>query len=627
MLDFNLLEESQINSLNKIHFFDYFKADCEITDFAVLLGGFSTLEAVNNRLYGEYFITSSDQNSNTFKVVNSDGQIEETNKTTLHTGIRPSIRFSSMDMDNIYGNTPIKSGSFGEYPQSIVDEDLSMLLESIYNLNGYKTGKVYHVDGKIYDEYIYQNNKYIRVLGNFSSRYSSLSDGRKVVLDYPYWVRVEPIKWYIDEASDLAISKKILLAGFAFENSRLPFIKSEIKMYLDDFFSYDILTEEYSYNITNNYNEKKESNIYNFNYDSVSEEDIIKGCIKSNIAVFLHGKSGDGKSARVKELDPNLEIIYLRNATPDSLNGKSVYNANTGEMIDLEPTWYKNLVRKCEEEPNKFHVLFFDELTNALPSIQGMAFNIILDKEVNGKFKLPKNARIVAAGNDLDESLAANKLAEPLFNRFAHVYIDTTFDNWLSWALTPNDSYENLDYIEEEKHQKIHPSIYGYIAYNKNALRTPFNGERPNADPRKWEMASKLLYVTKQPEMLRALVGEELTANFIEFTKINFITLEQVLNHTYDPSYISIMNLSEKYATALNLSSVDEEHFEIVDNFMRLLGKEARAAFESIWAKNDLKRLEIIQEIRLQEQTMEDNNYKKLVHKIMNMHHSYRGDN
>ena len=42
-------------------------------------------------------------------------------------------------------------------------------------------------------------------------------------------------------------------------------------------------------------------------------------------------------------------------------------------------------------------------------------------------------------------------------------------------------------------------------------LRTDYDGEKPNADPRKWEMASKMLKKTKKPEMLRALVGEEVT--------------------------------------------------------------------------------------------------------------------
>ena len=57
------------------------------------------------------------------------------------------------------------------------------------------------------------------------------------------------------------------------------------------------------------------------------------------------------------------------------------------------------------------------------------------------------------------------------------------------------------------------------------------------------------------------------------------------------------MNLSEKFATAVGLSSVDEEHFEIVREFMEELGKEPRAAFESMWVQGDERRLERLAEI------------------------------
>ena len=47
-------------------------------------------------------------------------------------------------------------------------------------------------------------------------------------------------------------------------------------------------------------NDENKQNPYGFNFDGVSEEDIIKGAVESNIAVFLHGRSSEGKSARVK---------------------------------------------------------------------------------------------------------------------------------------------------------------------------------------------------------------------------------------------------------------------------------------------------------------------------------------
>lgn len=343
-------------------------------------------------------------------------------------------------------------------------------------------------------------------------------------------------------------------------------------------------------------------NIYNFTFKKVSEEDIIKGAIKSGIAVFLHGRSSEGKSARIKQIDPDCEIIYLRNATPESLNGKSVYNQSTGEMIDIKPTWLLKLEKKCTDEPNKLHIVFFDELTNALHAIQGMAFNIIFDREVNGKWKLPDNARIAAAGNDLSDSVAATTLAEPLFNRFAHVYIETTLDSWLKWAKTPKNSYEKLDYVKKEENElPIHPAIYAFISLkansNTNVLRTKYDGIKPNADPRKWEMASKMLYETKEPEMIRSLVGEGITKDFVNFCKIDIISIDDVIKGNYTSNDYE-GDIDKKYATALSLSKVDDDNIEVVREFVKKMGLEILTLFDEFWSNGNPDRIKKLEEIR-----------------------------
>ena len=377
------------------------------------------------------------------------------------------------------------------------------------------------------------------------------------------------------------------------------FDKTDIKKFIDNYFAKEIVADrnqtysevetETKEILEEKTKTQRKQNPYKFAFEDMSEEEIIRGAIESNIAVFLHGRSSEGKSARVKQIDPDCEIIYLRNATPDSLNGKSVYNASTGDMIDVPPTWYKKIVAKCEAEPDKLHILFFDEITNALPSIQGMAFNIILDKEVNGVWRLPDNCRIVAAGNDLNDSLAANQMAEPLFNRFAHVYIETTVVNWLRWASKP------------ENH--IHPSIYAYIAYKSYAgddvLRTDYNGEKPNADPRKWEMASKALWTVGNPSMLRSLIGEELTNDFIAFCKQQVITVEDVVKGNYSNRDLE-MNLDEKFATAIGLSSCEEKDLSVVREFVGKLGAEIQATFDVLWTQGEEDRIEQIAKLKME---------------------------
>ena len=475
----------------------------------------------------------------------------------------------------------------------------------MYNSRRLKaTGKKYTTDSRRWnerseefqatehEEFEYNGKKYVRVKSN---SYEELSNGKRVKPGMHIWVEVSPIRWYVDEDSKMLVSKTHLLSGLRFCNVgyyKGNFESTEMYQFLNTYFKNEIIpsivkemTPEEEREFEKRQKElEKQKNPYGFNYGEVSEEEIIKGAIESGVAVFLHGPSSEGKSARVKQIDPTCEIIYLRNASPESLNGKSVYNAATGEMIDVKPSWLKKLEEKCEKEPERNHLVFLDEITNALPSIQGIAFNIVLDREVNGIWKLPDNARIVAAGNDMKDSLAANQLAEPLFNRFAHVYIKTTTESWLKWASENN----------------IHPAIYSYIAYkNGETLRSKYDGEKPNADPRKWEMASKMLYATGQPEMLRALVGEDITREFVEFCNQRVITLDDVISGSVNETDIQELNTSERYATIMGLTRVNEENLEKVRNFAISIGPEFGAIFDALWTHGDESRLEILQEIKL----------------------------
>lgn len=634
MNNFTFLTDEQIFGSNQLDIIRKYGTACAITDFSILLGGFVssyyTSEGKTGKDRTGWWWTKSSDGDNDARAVDYCGDRYCTYVSRRAGGARPALPYSaisSISSNEVRGANGCKEVEYGEYPQTIVDEKSSSLLEGFYNSGNLRiTGKQYTTDSEnsqsveIYFkarkhiEYAYNGSKYIRFVADMNADGSTLSDGRTVQSGYVYWVKVEPISWLIDEMANIALCKKIIFSGVQFKHIRDydgDFDRTDIKQFMDTCFAKEIVSSQtylqgamdQEESLLSKQKSRKE-NPYGFQFDNVSEEDIIRGAIESNVSVFLHGRSSEGKSARVKQLDPDCEIIYMRNATPNSLNGKSVYNAETGEMIDVAPTWYLKVKEKCEREPNKIHIIFFDELTNALPSIQGMAFNIVLDGEVDGKWKLPDNARIVAAGNDLNDSLAANQMAEPLFNRFAHVYIQTTVDSWLKWASTPKGKYERLDYKEEELELPIHPAIYAYVAYKSysgsDVLRTPYTGDQPNADPRKWEMASKVLYKTKKPEMLRALIGEKLTRDFIAFVSFQVLCVEDVIQHNYSEGDLE-MNVSQKFATAVGLSSVDDEHFEIIRDFMKKLGAEPRAVFESMWAHGDEARMERLLEIKMSE--------------------------
>ena len=608
--DLTLLSEGQIwgnSSESQLEVIRKYGTKAIITDLCILTGSYiwkeTIVEDLSSTVRTSWFWTRSDDGSRDVVVVFRRGYRSFCSRYARYGAVRPALQssviFSQIFPNRVMGYNGIEEVEYGEYPQNAADSRMQNILESEYNRGMNKTGRSYTFDSVRYDdydtgfkpvtyeEYEYQGKKYIRIKANsdFGGDRFMLSNGVKYRDGDYVWVEVSPVKWLIDNKTGILISKKGLVSGIRFLNKSTnykgDFSKTEMKEYLDRYMSKELFQTTKTKETVN---EEEIINPYKLKFEQVSEEEIIKGAIESGIAVFLHGPSSEGKSARVKQIDPDCVIIYLRNATPESLNGKSVYNQTTGEMIDVKPSWLKKLEDKCEKEPDKLHIVFFDEITNALPSIQGISFNIVLDREVNGIWKLPENARIVAAGNDIEDSLAANQLAEPLFNRFAHVYIKTTLEGWLKWASEKN----------------IHPAICSYIAYkNGETLRSKYDGKKPNADPRKWEMASKMLYKTEKPEMLRALVGEEITKEFIQFCSQRMITLEDVINENYKDIDIEELNIAEKHATIMCLLQVEKDNIEKVREFVKKLGSEYVAVFDKMWTHGDENRLEIIAEQKL----------------------------
>lgn len=628
--DLTLLSEGQIfgyYSESQLEVIRKYGTKAAITDLCVLTGSYLDEDAGYNidedrSLTGRtsWFWTRSDNDDCDVCVVANNGHISTfptyVRGGTVRPALQSSVIFSQISPNRVRGYNGTEEVEYGEYPQNATDSRMQNILESEYNRGMNKTGRSYTFDSVkyndydagfkpvTYEEYEYQGKGYIRIKANSKKIDDSefkLSNGVKYRGGDYVWVEVSPVKWLIDDRTGLLISKKGLVSGIRFLDKRTnykgDFDRTEMKDYLDRYMLRDLtqtvtftrvqnMTPEEKAQFEEEQKQAERRNPYGLKFGQVSEEEIIRGAIESGVAVFLHGPSSEGKSARVKQIDPTCEIIYLRNATPESLNGKSVYNATTGEMMDVPPTWLKKLQEKCEKEPDRLHVVFFDEITNALPSIQGIAFNIVLDREVNGIWKLPENARIVAAGNDMKDSLAANQLAEPLFNRFAHVYIKTTTEGWLKWASEHN----------------IHPAIYSYIAYkNGETLRSKYDGEKPNADPRKWEMASKMLYATGSPEMLRALVGEDITREFVEFCNQQVITLDDVINGNYTDRDIQALNTAERYATAMGLTQVDDDNLEKVRGFVTGLGAEFGAIFDALWTHGDESKLERLAEAKLAE--------------------------
>jgi len=407
-----LLTEEQVFGSQPIALIEAIGTKASLTDYAVISGAEKRWFLSTAAGYGDVII------------VNGDGE-RGVAYSSARGSVRPAVLctdISALECETAKGISGFTETEWGEYPQKAVDKALARTLESEYASGGLlKTGKTYSTAGK---EFEYDRRKFVRAdctaIGS-----NLLSNGKTYETGDKVWIEVLPVKWLYDENAGLLLSRDILVSSIAFSNENYyegDFESTEICTFLNTRFANDSIPsrlrkmtpEEKAAYEEERKRAAQRRNPYGLKFGKVTEEDIIRGAIESDVAVFLHGPSSEGKSARVKQIDPTCEIIYLRNATPDSLNGRSVYHQETGEMIDIPPTWYKKVKAKCEKEPDRFHVVFFDEINNALPSIQGMAFNIVLDREVNGLWKLPDNARVVAAGNDMQDSLLLGNFRQHL---------------------------------------------------------------------------------------------------------------------------------------------------------------------------------------------------------------------
>ena len=98
--------------------------------------------------------------------------------------------------------------------------------------------------------------------------------------------------------------------------------------------------------------------------------------------------------------------------------------------------------------------------------------------------------------------------------------------------------------------------------------------------------------------MLRSLIGEELTIDFIAFCKQQVITVEDVVKGNYSEADLE-MNLDEKFATAVGLSMCEEKDLRVVREFVGKLGSEIQATFDILWSQGEEDRLEEIAKLKM----------------------------
>ena len=123
-------------------------------------------------------------------------------------------------------------------------------------------------------------------------------------------------------------------------------------------------------------------------------------------------------------------------------------------------------------------LLFMDELTNAGRTLQGAAYQVILDK-ATGQRKLHPKVHIMAAGNNLEDNAAANEIGTAMQSRLVHLSMQITLDELENNVAIPNQwPFE----------------IVSYLRFKPEMLNNfdPDHNDMTYACERTWEMAADI---------------------------------------------------------------------------------------------------------------------------------------
>jgi hypothetical protein len=242
-----------------------------------------------------------------------------------------------------------------------------------------------------------------------------------------------------------------------------------------------------------------------------SAKSAIKHALIKNRPIFIWGPPGIGKSDIVAQITDSLKNSHLIDIRlslwePTDIKGIPYYSANDNAMV-----WGAPSELPTEEFAKQYDniVIFFDEMNSAAPAVQAAAYQLILNRRV-GQYKLPDNVRIVAAGNREADKGVTYRMPAPLANRFVHLELAVSFDDWFTWAVD----------------NKIHKDVVGFLNFSKKDLYDfdPKSPSRSFATPRSWSFVSELLEdeldENTTTDLVSGSVGEGLAVKFMAHRKV-----------------------------------------------------------------------------------------------------------
>lgn len=293
---------------------------------------------------------------------------------------------------------------------------------------------------------------------------------------------------------------------------------------------------------------------------------VLPSVLTTGRSPFIWGDPGIGKSDTIRAVADAMKIslvdLRLSIFDPTDLKGFPVVKgAGKSEAMHFVPPAVL---------PSKGQgILFLDELPAAPPAVQAAAYQLILDKKL-GEYTLPAGWFIAAAGNHARNGGVHYTLPPALANRFIHIELQTSAEDWDAWACASGISDLTRAFI------RFRPALLHDMEARKTGMAFP--------SPRSWAFADDLmkqnLGLSDQLELLKGTIGEGAATEYLGFIK-TAAELPSIHEILLSPDTAPLPSSpGGRYAvTTLLESRADKKNFKQCMTYMQRLEKEFQTAF------------------------------------------------
>ena len=228
--------------------------------------------------------------------------------------------------------------------------------------------------------------------------------------------------------------------------------------------------------------------------------------------VYLWGPPGVGKSSLVGQAagQLGLGLVDVRATLLDPVDLRGLPRLDGDRAVWLPPAFLPR---------SGAGILFLDELAQAAPLVQAACLQLTLDRRV-GEYELPDGWTVIAASNRAEDRAGTHRLISPLLNRFVHLDLDVSPEDWQAWAVPAG----------------VAPEVRAFLQYRPALLAQfdPHANPRAFPTPRSWQFVSDVLARTADDllhPVVSGCVGDGPAAEFLGFLRLyrELPDLDQVL--------------------------------------------------------------------------------------------------